>query len=165
MNIFFSIQGSKYYKGLWKIQVRFFRSLYWLCTLFCDVEAHTHVVKEGLFETGILVWGYFTLQSWFSLQFSRSWGKICNRAHTKLKGKKKMFSVPSRQKVSPVGNQVDTNKHHFMPNIKCILYANNMTGGTQGYIYFQGTYDFSPTLFSEGSNSSLAIERLAFFKK
>ena len=130
MNIFFSIQGSKYYKGLWKIQVRFFRSLYWLCTLFCDVEAHTHIVKEGLFETGILIWGYFTLQSWFSLQFSRSWGKICNRAHTKLKGKKKMFSVPSRQKVSPVGNQVDTNKHHFMPNIKCILYANNMTGGT-----------------------------------
>ena len=97
---------------------------------FCDVEAHTHIVKEGLFETGILRWGYFDLQSWFSLQFTRSWGKICNRAHTKLKGKKKMFSVPSRQKVSPVGNQVDTNKHHFMPNIKCILYANNMTGGT-----------------------------------
>ena len=33
----------------------------------------------------------------------------------------------------------------------------------QGYIYFQGTYNFSPTPFSEGSNSSLAIERLAFF--
>ena len=42
----------------------------------------------------------------------------------------------------------------------------------QGYIYFQGIYNFSPTLFSEGSNSSpglrainssLAIERLACF--
>ena len=29
--------------------------------------------------------------------------------------------------------------------------------------YFQGTSNFSPTPFSEGSNSSLAIERLAFF--
>ena len=33
----------------------------------------------------------------------------------------------------------------------------------QGYIYFQETSNFSPTPFSEGNNSSLAIERLAFF--